>query len=192
MLHVSDNPDKSLDVKEEILRNCKRSFEAENDTRSQIESLAKRGKNTPFSTTACHSSKREETSVSSRTFVPSSSSIDDLRSKDLNNSSIDNVDLHSSLPIVECLKIQKSQLIERIRQKEETLRKLKLVKMYRSKNDVKELEELSVKWRQVSQTALQDLFLLIPEPRPSMLQLIQNLQLDVEKLGYNDDDDSFS
>ncbi|MEQ2248250.1 hypothetical protein ILYODFUR_017361 [Ilyodon furcidens] len=49
------------------------------------------------------------------------------------------------------------QLRKEVKEKTETLRRLKLVKMYRSKNDLTQLQTLIDKWRSCAQAALYEL-----------------------------------
>ncbi|AWP13874.1 putative swi5-dependent recombination DNA repair protein 1 -like isoform 3 [Scophthalmus maximus] len=52
---------------------------------------------------------------------------------------------------------QRDQLRKEIKDKTETLRRLKMVKMYRSKNDLTQLQTLVDKWRSCAQAALCEL-----------------------------------
>ena len=58
-------------------------------------------------------------------------------------------------------------------------------------NNLDELGGLIDKWRDVCQQALQNLHDKMPEPRPSMGDLIQSLNLDAEMLKYNAEDEDF-
>ncbi|WAR21572.1 SFR1-like protein [Mya arenaria] len=73
--------------------------------------------------------------------------------------------------------------------RKELLRKLKMVKMYREKNNLSELEVLITKWRGVSQQALQDLHQSMPEPRPSLTELINHLGIDHNLVCFSSEDD---
>jgi len=87
---------------------------------------------------------------------------------------------------------KKKDLIKLIQGKEESLRKLNLVKMYRNKNDLKELQCLIDKWRTVSQEAAEILLDKIPvDLKPTMGQLLSNLQVDKELIHYSDADEGF-
>jgi len=87
---------------------------------------------------------------------------------------------------------RKKDLIKLIQGKEESLRKLNLVKMYRNKNDLKELQCLIDKWRTVSQEAAERLLDKIPvDLKPTMGQLLSNLQVDKELIHYSDADEGF-
>ncbi|XP_077205765.1 swi5-dependent recombination DNA repair protein 1 homolog isoform X2 [Paroedura picta] len=55
------------------------------------------------------------------------------------------------------LQEKKMKLVKQIQEKEELLRRLKLVKMYRSKNNPTELQSLIAKWRGSSQIMLYEL-----------------------------------
>ncbi|KAJ7376583.1 hypothetical protein OS493_033744 [Desmophyllum pertusum] len=86
----------------------------------------------------------------------------------------------------------KRDLIKMIQEKEDSLRKLNLVKMYRNKNDLKELQCLIDKWRTVSQEAAERLLGKIQlDPQPTMGQLLSNLQVDKELIHYSDEDEGF-
>ncbi|XP_053406682.1 swi5-dependent recombination DNA repair protein 1 homolog [Mercenaria mercenaria] len=83
----------------------------------------------------------------------------------------------------------RSRLLKEVETKEEQLRKLRMVKMYRSKNNLEELQILIDKWRAVSQQAVQDLHAAMPEPRPSLTELINHLGIDHELLHFSAEDD---
>ncbi|ESO96827.1 hypothetical protein LOTGIDRAFT_115232 [Lottia gigantea] len=85
----------------------------------------------------------------------------------------------------------KLKLSSSVSDKEEKLRKLKMVQMYRKKNDLSKLEVLIQKWRNVSQEAIRDLRQMLPEPKPSLHDLIQHLQIDIKLLKYNSESDDF-
>ncbi|XP_033633499.1 swi5-dependent recombination DNA repair protein 1 homolog [Asterias rubens] len=74
----------------------------------------------------------------------------------------------------------------------ETLRKLKMVKMYRTKNNLSDLEVLIEKWRSACQTALMELHQRLPEPRPTMGTLITDWKIDPDLLNFDPDGDSFT
>lgn len=78
-----------------------------------------------------------------------------------------------------------------LKEKQELLRKLKMVKMYREKNDLTELQILIDRWRRVSQTALSDLLQLYPEPRPQLSDLITHLQIDPELVKFDREEQDF-
>ncbi|KAI0242144.1 hypothetical protein LSAT2_014635 [Lamellibrachia satsuma] len=92
---------------------------------------------------------------------------------------------------VESLKKHKAAIQEKIARDEERLRKLKMVKMYRTKNNLTELQRLIELWRSVSQRALEQLLEQAQEPGATMRSLIDHLQLSHELIGYNAEDDSF-
>ncbi|XP_064603727.1 swi5-dependent recombination DNA repair protein 1 homolog [Liolophura sinensis] len=89
------------------------------------------------------------------------------------------------------LKCLHASLQENIEEKQETLRKLKMVKMYRTKNNLDHLDSLISKWRHVSQQALQDLHNKLPEPKPTMTELVNHLQIDHQLVNFNPDEESF-
>ncbi|GFS16022.1 SWI5-dependent recombination repair 1 [Elysia marginata] len=92
---------------------------------------------------------------------------------------------------MDCLISQQQQLDSDLKEKQELLRKLKMVKMYREKNDLTELQKLIDRWRSVSQAALSDLLDLHPEPRPQLGDLISHLQIDPGLVQFNAEDQDF-
>uniref|UniRef100_A0A8C4XQV9 Swi5-dependent recombination DNA repair protein 1 homolog n=1 Tax=Falco tinnunculus TaxID=100819 RepID=A0A8C4XQV9_FALTI len=68
------------------------------------------------------------------------------------NSHVPQVDL-SQQQLLE----EKVRLMKQVQEKEELLRRLKLVKMYRSKNNLSELQALIAKWRSSTQRMLYEL-----------------------------------
>jgi len=87
---------------------------------------------------------------------------------------------------------RKQDLIKSIQEKEDSLRKLKLVKMYRNKNDLTQLQVLIDKWRTVSQEAAERLLSKIKlDPLPTMSQLLSNLQVDKALIHYSEEDEGF-
>ncbi|RUS90031.1 hypothetical protein EGW08_002218 [Elysia chlorotica] len=78
-----------------------------------------------------------------------------------------------------------------LKEKLELLRKLKMVKMYREKNDLTMLQKLIDRWRSVSQAALTDLHCLHPEPRPALGDLIAHLQIDPGLVHYDAEEQDF-
>uniref|UniRef100_A0A2C9LHM7 Swi5-dependent recombination DNA repair protein 1 homolog n=1 Tax=Biomphalaria glabrata TaxID=6526 RepID=A0A2C9LHM7_BIOGL len=87
---------------------------------------------------------------------------------------------------------EKRLLEVQLKEKNEILRKLKMVKMYREKNNLSELQILINTWRAVSQRALVDLHQLLPHPMPSLTELITNMHIDAELIHYNVEDESFT
>ncbi|XP_072041979.1 swi5-dependent recombination DNA repair protein 1 homolog [Amphiura filiformis] len=86
---------------------------------------------------------------------------------------------------------ERRQLAKTIQEQKETLRQLQMVKMYRKKNNLEELEVLIDKWRGVCQETLTTLQEKMPEPRPDLGSLIKNFNLDAELLKYNEDEEEF-
>ncbi|XP_054839061.1 swi5-dependent recombination DNA repair protein 1 homolog isoform X2 [Eublepharis macularius] len=89
---------------------------------------------------------------------------------------------------------EKMKLVKRIQEKEEILRRLKLVKMYRSKNNPTELQSLIVKWRGSSQTMLYELqsALSTDGKKLSITELIDNFRLDDQLLHYLRTEEDFT
>ncbi|XP_061171323.1 swi5-dependent recombination DNA repair protein 1 homolog [Saccostrea echinata] len=87
--------------------------------------------------------------------------------------------------------IEKSKLQSMIKEREDVLRKLKLVQFYQHKHDLEKMEELIRKWRCVCQEGLVDLLNLMPEPRPELTELIDHLGIDHKMIGYDKEEQSF-
>lgn len=87
---------------------------------------------------------------------------------------------------------RRQQLQAAIKEKEDVLRKLRLVQFYENKHDLGKMEELIRKWYQVCQEGLVDLLNLMPEPRPELTELIDHLGIDHSMIGYNKEDQSFT
>lgn len=87
---------------------------------------------------------------------------------------------------------RRQQLQASIKEKEDVLRKLRLVQFYENKHDLGRMEELIRKWYQVCQEGLVDLLNLMPEPHPELTELIDHLGIDHSMIGYNKEDQSFT
>lgn len=83
------------------------------------------------------------------------------------------------------------ELEKRIAAKEDTLRKLKLVKYYKSKHDLQHLHDLTSKWKKASQTALSELRQKMPSPQPTLGQLLDHLQIEHDMVGYDPNENEF-
>ena len=59
-------------------------------------------------------------------------------------------------------------------------------------DDLNNLGELTAKWRQASQEILVDLQNALPEPKPSMADLLRSYQIDFKLMRYNEDEDCFT
>ncbi|MBN3297203.1 SFR1 protein, partial [Amia calva] len=81
-----------------------------------------------------------------------------------------------------------------VREKEETLRRLKMVQMYRTKNDLDELQCLVNKWRSCSQAVLYELqsALSTDGSKLSLTQLIDRFGLEEHILHYNRTEEDFT
>ncbi|KAM9325059.1 swi5-dependent recombination DNA repair protein 1 homolog [Gastrophryne carolinensis] len=88
---------------------------------------------------------------------------------------------------------QKRKLLKQVEDKEEVLRRLKLVKLYRSKNNLTELQTLIQKWRKSSQLLLFELqtALTTENTKVSLTQLIESCGLDEKLLHYNRTEEDF-
>eukprot|EP00062_Callorhinchus_milii_P026490 gi/632988655/ref/XP_007883228.1/ PREDICTED: swi5-dependent recombination DNA repair protein 1 homolog isoform X1 [Callorhinchus milii] len=88
---------------------------------------------------------------------------------------------------------EKQNLEQEVREKEELLRRLMMVKMYRLKNQLGELCCLTGKWRASSQNLLYELqTVLSAECPPSLAQLLDSMGLDEQLLHYNRVEDNFT
>ncbi|EDO45407.1 predicted protein [Nematostella vectensis] len=86
----------------------------------------------------------------------------------------------------------KNGLLRQIAEREDKLRKLKMVKMYRTKNDLTDLQKLIDKWRNVSQEAAERLLTKIKkEPSPKMKELLDQFQIDYKLIGYSEEEEGF-
>lgn len=88
----------------------------------------------------------------------------------------------------------------RLKEKEETLRKLRLVKMYRTKWEMQGLDTVTNEWLRACQEALVDLREKVREKRAqetggeelTLKTLMDNLGIDTELLQLDEDEDSFT
>ncbi|XP_054766119.2 swi5-dependent recombination DNA repair protein 1 homolog [Lytechinus pictus] len=86
----------------------------------------------------------------------------------------------------------RKELTRNVAEKEESCRKLKLVKMYRSKNDLETLQDLIDKWRDGCQTAILRLYDKHPEPRPSLGDFINSCRLDKDLIRFDEEEETFT
>ncbi|KAG9467277.1 hypothetical protein GDO78_015257 [Eleutherodactylus coqui] len=88
---------------------------------------------------------------------------------------------------------EKKRLLKRVQEKEEHLRRLKMVKLYRSKNNLTELQSLIDKWRESSQLLLCEIqtALSAENKKISLSELIENCGLDEKLLRYNRAEEDF-
>ncbi|XP_026523223.1 swi5-dependent recombination DNA repair protein 1 homolog [Notechis scutatus] len=89
---------------------------------------------------------------------------------------------------------EKMTLMKQLQEKEDILRRLKLVKLYRTKNNPEELQFLISKWRKGSQAILYELqsALSTDNKKLSLTQLIDNFGLDDKLLHYIRTDEDFT
>ncbi|XP_068184287.1 swi5-dependent recombination DNA repair protein 1 homolog [Antennarius striatus] len=89
---------------------------------------------------------------------------------------------------------QRDQLRKEVKDKTETLRRLKMVKMYRSKNDLTQLQTLVDKWRSCAQAALYELQSEVPihGRKASLSELIDLFGLDDANLHFDRTEDDFT
>ncbi|XP_039857368.1 swi5-dependent recombination DNA repair protein 1 homolog [Simochromis diagramma] len=86
------------------------------------------------------------------------------------------------------------RLRKEVKDKTETLRRLKMVKMYRSKNDLTHLQILIDKWRHCAQAALYELQSEVPIDgrKASLSELIDLFNLDESILHFDRTEDDFT
>ncbi|KAK2896718.1 hypothetical protein QQF64_005742 [Cirrhinus molitorella] len=89
---------------------------------------------------------------------------------------------------------QCEELRKAVKEKSETLRRLKMVKMYRKKNDLTQLQRLVDKWRSCAQSVLCELQSELPTEgkQLSLSQLIDNLGLDDKLLHFDRTEEDFT
>ncbi|XP_005352502.1 swi5-dependent recombination DNA repair protein 1 homolog isoform X1 [Microtus ochrogaster] len=94
----------------------------------------------------------------------------------------------------ERLREEKAKLTKQVQEKEELLRRLKLVKMYRIKNNLAELEMLIKKWRRCSQRLLYELQSVMSEDdeKLSITELIDYYGVDENVVHYNRSEEEFT
>ncbi|KAL4231116.1 Swi five-dependent recombination repair protein Sfr1 [Mactra antiquata] len=194
---LSESPPDTLNCKqvnkEHVLEPVSK-FSAQNETpncRRKSESLRIKGNKLSFeSENICVVEKVIDESLSGYCNV-----IDDI---DIDNNDISKINTQStkmtesqSMKMTEsqCMKMTESQVLKELSAREEVLRKLKMVKMYRAKNNLTELQTLIDKWRDVSQQALQDFYEAMPEPKPSLTQLINHLCIDHQLIRFKSEND---
>ncbi|XP_074448783.1 swi5-dependent recombination DNA repair protein 1 homolog isoform X2 [Larus michahellis] len=88
---------------------------------------------------------------------------------------------------------EKVRLLKQVQEKEELLRRLKMVKMYRSKNNLSELQALIVKWRSSTQLMLYELQSAFSADgkKVSLTQLIDTFGLEDQLLHYSRTEEDF-
>ncbi|KAJ8248132.1 hypothetical protein GJAV_G00238680 [Gymnothorax javanicus] len=98
--------------------------------------------------------------------------------------------LHSETDFVSL----REKLRKAVREKTEKLRRLKMVKMYREKNDLTQLQSLISKWRRCSQAVLYELQCALSEDsrKASLSQLIDHFGLDEDILHFDRTEDDFT
>uniref|UniRef100_UPI00359005A1 swi5-dependent recombination DNA repair protein 1 homolog n=1 Tax=Myxine glutinosa TaxID=7769 RepID=UPI00359005A1 len=85
-------------------------------------------------------------------------------------------------------------LLQKIQAREETLRRLHMVKRYRTKNNLPELQQLTRRWRQAAQSLLYDLQKEVindTSHKPSLSDLMAGMGIDPALLHYNAAEDAF-
>ncbi|XP_069756519.1 swi5-dependent recombination DNA repair protein 1 homolog isoform X2 [Narcine bancroftii] len=88
---------------------------------------------------------------------------------------------------------EKDRLQREVQEKEELLRRLKMVQMYRAKNNLTELGSLIEKWRKSSQSLLYELQLVLStDDKPTLTQLIDSLAVEDRILHYDRLEEDFT
>ena len=101
-------------------------------------------------------------------------------------------DTSGAINSVQPLEDEMRNLEAKLKEREEKLRKLKMVKMYQTKNNLQELSMLTAKWREVAQEAAETLLeSSTHQPRPSMAQMLDYLHIDHQLIQYSDQNESF-
>ncbi|XP_032748059.1 swi5-dependent recombination DNA repair protein 1 homolog isoform X1 [Rattus rattus] len=116
-------------------------------------------------------------------------------SKSLDTGSSSVLQKDSTEKTIGLLKEEKAKLTRQVQEKEDLLRRLKLVKMYRIKNDVTELEDLIKKWRRCGQRLLCELQSIMSEDEDEKLtltELIDHYGIDDKLLHYNRSEEEFT
>ncbi|KAJ8026185.1 Swi5-dependent recombination DNA repair protein 1-like [Holothuria leucospilota] len=92
---------------------------------------------------------------------------------------------------VEALQDERRQLKELLEEKEAILRKLNLAKSYKEKNDLAELDVLTEKWRSACQEAIRQLYDILPEPKPTITEMIDSWKISHKMIRYDKEEESF-
>ncbi|XP_016314412.1 swi5-dependent recombination DNA repair protein 1 homolog isoform X1 [Sinocyclocheilus anshuiensis] len=102
--------------------------------------------------------------------------------------------LHKAEPAQKDSIQQYEELRKAVKEKSETLRRLKMVRMYRKKNDLTQLQKLTDKWRSCAQSVLCELQSELPTEgkQVSLSQLIDNLGLDDKILHFDRTEEDFT
>ncbi|TRY55403.1 hypothetical protein DNTS_034419 [Danionella cerebrum] len=90
---------------------------------------------------------------------------------------------------------QQCQVLKKVlKEKSETLRRLKMVKMYRTKNDLTQLQRLIDKWRSCAQSALHELKkeLASEGKQASLSQLIDSFGIEDRLLQFDRKEEDFT
>nr|XP_046257154.1 swi5-dependent recombination DNA repair protein 1 homolog isoform X1 [Scatophagus argus] len=97
-------------------------------------------------------------------------------------------------PPLEDFTQQRDQLKKEVKDKAETLRRLKMVQMYRTKNDLTQLQTLIDKWRRCAQAALYELQSDVPirGGKASLSELIDLFGLDDGILHFDRAEEDFT
>ncbi|XP_066535956.1 swi5-dependent recombination DNA repair protein 1 homolog isoform X2 [Hoplias malabaricus] len=114
--------------------------------------------------------------------------------RDLTNC-MKNFESQSSLQLSRSELLQlREKLKKGVKEKSETLRRLKMVKMYRKKNDLAKLQDLINKWRHCSQAVLYELQTELPTDgrKASLSQLIDHFGLEDSMLHFDRIEEDFT
>lgn len=101
---------------------------------------------------------------------------------------------HTAEPAQKDLIQQCEELRKTVKEKSETLRRLKMAKMYRKKNDLTQLQRLVDKWRSCAQSVLCELQSELPSEgnQVSLSRLIDSFGLDDKILHFDRTEEEFT
>ncbi|XP_051946466.1 swi5-dependent recombination DNA repair protein 1 homolog [Xyrauchen texanus] len=100
---------------------------------------------------------------------------------------------HTAEPVEDLIQLCE-ELKKEVKEKSETLRRLKMVKMYRTKNDLTQLQRLIEKWRSCAQSVLYELQskLSTEGKKISLSQLMDSFGLDDNILHFDRTEEDFT
>uniref|UniRef100_A0A6M2E1T9 Swi5-dependent recombination DNA repair protein 1 homolog n=1 Tax=Amblyomma tuberculatum TaxID=48802 RepID=A0A6M2E1T9_9ACAR len=78
-----------------------------------------------------------------------------------------------------------------VTRKEDILRQLKIVNAHRKKNQEEPIDDLIEQWRSAAQQAILDFQQTMPEPKPSLMDILSKFQIEHSVIGYSEDEDCF-
>ncbi|XP_077114637.1 swi5-dependent recombination DNA repair protein 1 homolog [Ranitomeya variabilis] len=173
----------------ERLKKCRRSF---NPTCTVAKRLKVDGDDGAVTAQCSRDSSLSEVSENNSTFVLIPGPSERSEGGAVLEASPSKGDVSASKSHQEMLQ-EKKRLQKQVQEKEEHLRRLKMVKLYRSKNNLTELQTLIDKWRESSQLLLSEIqkALSAENKQIGLTQLIENCGLDEKLLRYNRAEEDF-